>query len=395
MLRPRLSWAVATSLPLLLAAGCGAGSGDEAGGAEAAESAPGWGLVVIPDDPAHRGVAPEELESRGVRAYFHDFGKTPAGSVVEHVFRLENTNPGPVTIQRMQPSCGCTTPSIRYTSADGEVVQGKSRGDVLTIPPGVVADLTMQIDTKRVERQNVDKIYTVQMVTDSPTRAFLRLEAHLFVESAFQLNPTLLNVGRIPRNAGGRGQIEILAFGGVGATIDGVGELPGGVEASVEATDMFGAPFWTVSITLLPPLPPGPLRRTFELETLDRDGMPYHPVPIEVHAFVVDDIEWSPLRFVLRNAAVADGPVSESLEIYSLLEGDRIKVTGATLIGAGTEALELTFAPVTPDANGKSVKWTLNLATKPPFPDEIVRGKAKIELADRDPVEIELIVNPR
>src|SRR5262245_44639086 len=74
------------------------------GGSSAAVPSPGLGLVVVPADPADRGVAPEALEARGVRSYFHDFGRVPLGDKVQHVFQLENTDPRPVTVTRMQAS---------------------------------------------------------------------------------------------------------------------------------------------------------------------------------------------------------------------------------------------------------------------------------------------------
>lgn len=40
----------------------------------------------------------------------HDFGTVDEGSPAEFVFQVKNTGKEPLVIQRVQPSCGCTTP---------------------------------------------------------------------------------------------------------------------------------------------------------------------------------------------------------------------------------------------------------------------------------------------
>ena len=370
------------------------------GGSDAAVPATGMGLVVVPEDPAQVGVAPEELEARGVRAYFHDFGRVRLGETVQHVFRLENTDPAPVTVTRMQASCGCTTPTIRYTDAQGQEVRGRNTGrtgPVITIPAGVVAELSFKIDTNHSERvyHNTDKLYTVQIATDSPNRGYMRLEAHIYVERAFQATPQPLDLGRIPRSGGGSGKIGIIPVGGLDASLVGVGELPPGLRAELIAEPSYGTTMWTVEVTLEPPLEPGPILRRFDLMTEDKDKRPYYPFPLEVRAYATEDVDWSPQRFLMRNAAVADGPLEAQIEIYSLLSGERLKVTGTRLEGEGTEALELLCEPKVKDSQGRSEKWTLRLRTRLPFPDQIVRGKAVVELEGRDPLAIEILVNPR
>lgn len=41
----------------------------------------------------------------------HDFGNIPQGKPAEHEFVFKNTGKEPIIIQRVQASCGCTTPS--------------------------------------------------------------------------------------------------------------------------------------------------------------------------------------------------------------------------------------------------------------------------------------------
>ena len=378
---------------LLLNGACGSGSAD------AATPASGMGIVVLAEDPELHGIAPEELEARGIRTYFHDFGTAPVGEIVQHVFRLENTDSEPVTITRMQPECSCTKPSIFYETAEGEVVRGSSdrSADIITLPPGTIAEVEFRIDTNKTQAftHNTDKLYTVMIATDSPNRAYMRLETHLLIENAFQATPMPIQLGRVARNGGGTGKTQIIPAGRVGAKIIGVGDLPGGLLASVTTEPLVGTMGWVCEVTLQPPLDPGPVIHRFDLITEDEEGLPYYPLQVEVHAYVVEDIDWSPMRFVARNAAVVDGPLETVVEIFSRLEGERIRVTDARLEGEGLDRLGISFEPKIPDSTGKSQAWTLTLTTKPPFGDEIVRGAVVVEIEGRDSVRIELVVNPR
>lgn len=40
----------------------------------------------------------------------HDFGNLAEGAAADHVFQFKNTGKEPIIIQKVQPSCGCTTP---------------------------------------------------------------------------------------------------------------------------------------------------------------------------------------------------------------------------------------------------------------------------------------------
>jgi 3,4-dihydroxy-2-butanone 4-phosphate synthase len=44
------------------------------------------------------------------KADIHDFGTLEEGPAADHVFTFTNTGKEPLTIQRVQASCGCTTP---------------------------------------------------------------------------------------------------------------------------------------------------------------------------------------------------------------------------------------------------------------------------------------------
>jgi hypothetical protein len=363
-------------------------------------AASGQGLLILSEDPAHHGLAPEELEARGIRAYFHDFGRVPLGERARHVFRLENSDPLPVTITRMQASCGCTQPSVSYLDEKGQRVRGApagTRGPILSIPAGAIAEVTLEIETAKSEpvSHNADKLYTVQITTDSPARAYLRLEAHIVIERAFQGTPEPLELGRVPASAGASGKVEIHMRGTSGARILRAGELPPGLRADVFAEPFASGTRWIVEVALEPPLEPGPILRRFELMTEDAQGLPYYPYPLEVRAFAVSDVSCAPERFVVRNAATAGVPLEARVSVSSLLAGERLRVLAARLEGTDSEALELAYRPDAADSQGRSTSWTLTLKTRLPFPERIVRGRATVELEGRDPLSIDYLVNPR
>jgi hypothetical protein len=42
----------------------------------------------------------------------HDFGTIPEGPTADFMFEFTNTGKEPITLERAQPSCGCTTPTV-------------------------------------------------------------------------------------------------------------------------------------------------------------------------------------------------------------------------------------------------------------------------------------------
>lgn len=50
------------------------------------------------------------VDNMAFKAESHDFGTVEEGPAAEYVFAFTNTGKEPLTIQRVQASCGCTTP---------------------------------------------------------------------------------------------------------------------------------------------------------------------------------------------------------------------------------------------------------------------------------------------
>jgi hypothetical protein len=72
------------------------------------------GAVMLSSQAATAPTAPATTlkpENLAFTSETHDFGTIPEGPAAEHEFRFKNTGKEPITIQKVQASCGCTTPS--------------------------------------------------------------------------------------------------------------------------------------------------------------------------------------------------------------------------------------------------------------------------------------------
>ena len=62
-----------------------------------------------------KATAPQEQAKNGAALTFeeteHNFGEIKQGDVVEHTFKFKNTGTQPLVIERVDVTCGCTTPA--------------------------------------------------------------------------------------------------------------------------------------------------------------------------------------------------------------------------------------------------------------------------------------------
>ncbi len=65
--------------------------------------------------PAKQTAAPQAQAKNGPAISFetaeHNFGEIAQGDVVEHTFKFTNTGTQPLIIERVDVTCGCTTPA--------------------------------------------------------------------------------------------------------------------------------------------------------------------------------------------------------------------------------------------------------------------------------------------
>lgn len=353
----------------------------EASGEPTAQAAGGGGLVILPyEDPLIGPTA--EIDPR---LYYHDFGRVPEGQKVTRVFRLENTDPGPLTIKRLVPSCGCTLPSIHYVEDDGEVVVGRIRPEggesVITIPAGVVADLALEIDTSMIKNANVDKLLTATITTDSPNGYYLNVEAHIFVERPFTVVPEVLNLGRLPINAGGQKSVQVVQSKGFSRRVTEILEVPDGIRAELSHDTSLGQSVWILNAVFEPPLELGRRTETLLLATETEAGEPSEPVKVPITAEGVPDLLADPARLVFATERTTATTGAGSLR--SLLSGHRYAIQEARLPAEHAELLELSYEAVQPDADGRSAAWSLVLTTKPPLGEgELLAGEVELVLDD-------------
>ncbi|MCC9165573.1 DUF1573 domain-containing protein [Pontibacter harenae] len=73
------------------------------------------GGAMAQQQPKKQTTAPQEQAKNGPAITFeeteHNFGDITQGDVVEHTFTFKNTGTQPLVIERVDVTCGCTTPS--------------------------------------------------------------------------------------------------------------------------------------------------------------------------------------------------------------------------------------------------------------------------------------------
>ena len=373
----------------LSSCGTGADGGADALAGSSDSDAGGSGLVFLRDEDA---VGPSASEQ--ARPYYHDFGSVMDGERVSHTFRLRNTEPAPVSILRVVPSCGCTVPTLRALLADGEVLPGapiNSGEDVLLeIPPDAILELDFSIDTRDVTTKNVDKLVQVQLTTDAKATYYIGLEAHIYVERPFDVVPPALRLGKIPVNGGGRGSVQIVRAGKFQRNLTEVIDPPEGLRVELFREDVAGHAVWRVQVEVDPPVAPGGRTLPILVGTVSEDGTPGSPLRFPVTWDAVADVQTQPprLAFPAKRDAEAEAPAT----VATLLEGHRIRVVDARVSAEHAAFMDVGFSPVEPDSDGRSSRWSLLLKTRPPLPEgqDLLQGQIDIELDDPQNPEMSL-----
>jgi len=347
----------------------------------AAAATGGRGLVIL--DPASE------------RDYFHDFGHIPDGEEVSHTFRIQNTDPQPVTIRDLTPACSCSVPAISYRDAAGELVRGsRYESPVITLPPGAVAELEIAVDTRQVKVKNVDKLSSVMLRCDSVNTPYLRFELHLVATQPWQVTPTQIDLGQVPVSSGGRGSADIIT-----AMPGGANRILGPLDWSTGLTvDVFEAentlePLWRVEAALHPPLVLGPWHGELRLQATDAEGQGEgEPLVIRVKAEVVDDVIIFPQ--VLGFLPAREGAGLEARgTLRALAPGHRVRVVDALLQGGLPADLDVRYEAVDPDVEGRSSRWEVVVAAPAALDAELATGTLQLTLDDPElrPVEVQVL----
>ena len=338
---------------LVALAGCGGSEGPAAvaiPGHEPGAGGPVGGLVV--ENPL------------GDRPTYWDFGRVPAGTQLERVYRLRNDDPRPVTVHDLIASCGCTASRISYLGPDGERVEGSRQGSpVIVLPPGARAELAIRVDTTRVEQMNVDKLAQVRLRSDSLATPFLTFELHLVAERAFRSVPGAIAFGEVAQGAGATASSQVNWELGVAAgRVLGIASAPASCRATIDETEIAGRPNWILAVTLPPELPLGPVAGDVVLRISAADGSDQGAtLSVPFSGTIVPDLVARPRTLAAGVLAPGDSGRAE-VEIVALAGAERFRVLGATADGVGADDVDLAFEPIEPGDDGAASSWRLSLA---------------------------------
>ncbi|MFT7669063.1 MAG: hypothetical protein ACI8X5_001763 [Planctomycetota bacterium] len=346
--------------------------------------------------PAEEGQGLVIQNPTNERAYFVDFGRVKNGKKVSHVFELKNTDSAPITIHDLTPSCSCSNPKIQFTDADGQVVRGKVHGSpIITIPPGVTAELTVTINTELVRVKNIDKLSAISLRCDSIPVPYMHLEMHLIATEPYQMTPRTISLGNIPISAGKQASSDfIAAIPGTGYRIIDVFKTSDGIDAQVVEKHTGVETLWTIVVNLLPPLEIGPFKGEVLLRTTGMYGEGEdEPIRLEVLGHVVPDVYMTPAILGFTPVLQGGDDVHALGELTALTPGHRIKIVDALLSGQLHPTMTLEYEAIAPDSEGYSSRWSVALRATGPLEEEYQTGSVQFTLADPnlEPVTVKFL----
>ncbi len=340
----------------------------------------GAGLVIVA--PAHAPETPEELSKHDHdhapsdgseqvgRPYFHDFGTVPDGEVVSTTFQLTNTDRLPVTITRMDPSCGCTVPSVHYFDEDGHTVVGhpSNEPEILVIPPLARVELTVRIDTNSIKNKNIQKLLQIRVTTDSRNDPYLTFECSLMVEQPFRIAGEFLSLGKLPKSVGGSASAELSQTGPSHARLTGVGATPPGVEAVLTQQPILGREIWDLQVTVSPPLETGNYANQIELLAESANGEPHASWFVDLRGTIVPDIDVNPSRVIFESSKDDEARFAQT-ELRMRIPGARFTIVGVEVQGAEKDWIEVEWTAVPEPRALSSASWKITAKASPTIRD--------------------------
>ena len=328
------------------------------------------------------------LDARADRPFYWDFDRVPYGERPVHVFRLRNTDSKPVTILDLQANCGCTQPRI-LMDIHGETIVGRSRSPILTIPPGAEAQLEIAVDTRLVEKMNIDKLGVVRLRCDSENTPFLAFEVHLIVERLFRSVPAEITLSEIPRTSGKDRRADLTTeLARSPARLVRIESVEGPFRATLDATQVGEEPVWILLVSALPDLPLGPVRGKVRLVTTDHAGTGESGrFEVPIRGDVVEPILLRPSLLVVSSGSGA------SARIECLPPGMRVSHISSFLEGEGAETIELSITPESPDAEGRASAFTVEVRPRQGLPTQALALRARIRLSESGFEDLQLPIS--
>lgn len=356
-------------MPLLLVACGGDGPADEA--------------------PQARGLV--ALAPVGERPFYHLLGRVPEGEIARHTFRLENTDPEPLRLLRLQTACGCTTPSLRLLvpGREPESIHLQTPDTLAVVPPRGVLELELSIDTAHAPQKNTFWLATAHLTTDSPRSAYLHFELSVFVDAPLQVTPREVDLGDVPVNGGAWTKATaVRAVGGSALRVVGVSRASPEIAAEIDEREHFGQPVWDLRVELPPGLPQGPYQGEVRLEVVEEGGEADpgrgpREVLVPVRARIVDDI--IPRPALVSFGALAAGEAARiEARIVSLVPGRRIVVHDPRVEGVPPGSLRVELEPITPDSLGRAQEWKVHLVVAGELPRPRFGGSVRLSIEEAE-----------
>ncbi len=343
--------------------------------------------------------APSATEPRGLtvlepadeRPFYRLLGRVPEGEIARHTFRLENTDPEPLRVLRLQTACGCTTPSLRLLvpGREPESIFLQTPDTLAVVPPRGVLELELAIDTAHAPQKNTFWLATAHLTTDSPRSAYLHFELSIFVDAPLQVTPREVDFGDVPVNGGAWTKATaIRAVRSSTLRVVGISNASPELAAEIDAHESFGQPVWDLRIELPPGLPKGPYQGEVRLEVVEEGaeaeaGSGPREVLVPVRGRIVDDI--IPRPALLSLGALTPGETARGeARVVSLVPGRRIVVHDARVEGVESDALSVELEPVTPDSLGRAQEWKVHLVVVGDLPRPRFAGSVRLAIEEAE-----------
>lgn len=299
-----------------------------------------------------------------------DWNSVLQGEVVEHDFKIKNTGGSPLRIERVKPSCGCTT----VGDEDGKQV----------IAPGAVGKITLRVDTKKFS----GTIRKTAAVSTNASKITQTLTMQGKIETAVEISP------KLPRITVVRGvPVKPLSI-----SLKKSSEHPFKLNkvsskseiVSLEMTEVVAGSSYELKVT--PKLPED--TRKYHYAEIDANVTvkdKSFDLPVRVSISIKDRIEASPpsVYFSRREtdklSKAGTPPPTKELRIKSLDSSHSFKITSVRLQG---EHFTHKLTEITP---GKEYKLDVELSKKPKAGTR--RIVEKFLIATDDPTLKEIKIN--
>jgi hypothetical protein len=255
----------------------------------------------------------------------YDFGTVAQGSKVVHEFEIRNTGKADLVVQRVAPSCGCTTTQLASP----------------IIKPGTAEKVRVTFDTSGFIG---DKTKTVLIASNDPQNPEKTVTLKGRVVSTYSVEPSRLDFGDVAPSsplANRQKEITFSVSEGSDISITKITSLSPYLVASPVSTQGHKA---VVKVEILPNAPKGEFRDRIVFE-LDRGRIASINVP--VNASVKGDIRLSPETI---SFGVIDG--SSPLERRVQFENKGAKSVSIQSITTSDAALSTSLIQIQPGRQG-------------------------------------------